>query len=253
MKIFYFTSTGNCLSIAKKFDADLYSIPQVLKNKTYDFSDDMIGIICPVYHFGVPNIVKEFLSKVKLNTPYIFVLLTYGNMRGNAMGYIDKLAESNGIKINYINSIKMVDNFLLAFNMEKETKREKESDADIMGKISDIYKKVNYKKISKNVFVIMSTPIMRSIMKESGMEKRFRISEKCNACGVCQQVCPRNNISLNSNPFFKNQCCSCLSCVNMCPKKAITIKGEKNTNARFRNPNVSLKEIIAANNQLSSF
>jgi ferredoxin len=164
------------------------------------------------------------------------------------MGYIDKLAESNEIRINYISSILMVDNYLPVFDMEKEIKKKKESEADIMSKISDINKMVNFKKTTRNIFRIISTPIMRSIMKETGMDKKFCISEGCISCGVCQKVCPRNNIVLSIKPSFKNQCCSCLGCVNIYPRKAITIKGERNPNARFRNPNVNLNEIIAANN-----
>ncbi len=53
MKIFYFTSTGNCLYIAKKFKAELYSIPQVLKGTQFEFEDDKIGIIVPCYGFTV--------------------------------------------------------------------------------------------------------------------------------------------------------------------------------------------------------
>ncbi|AET67978.1 hypothetical protein Desor_2399 [Desulfosporosinus orientis DSM 765] len=248
MKIFYFTSTGNSLAIAKKFEAELYSIPQVLKSNTDEFSADAVGIICPVYHFGVPGIVKDFLTTVNINSPYVFALLTYGNMTGNAPGHIDQLASSNGITLSYINTIKMVDNFLPVFDMEKERRKLKESDAEINRKINDIQQRVNHRKISKNPFVIMSTPIIRSVMKETGIEKKFCISKDCTACGICQKVCPKNNVKLDKRPYFGNNCCSCLGCVHMCPQKAITIKGEKNPNARFRNPDVSLKEIIEVNN-----
>ena len=35
--VFYFTATGNSLYVAKKFDENPMSIPQMLKNNTYDF------------------------------------------------------------------------------------------------------------------------------------------------------------------------------------------------------------------------
>lgn len=252
MKIFYFTATGNCLDIAKGFDATLYSIPQVLKNKEYAFSDDKIGIICPVYHFGIPSIVEEFLAKVTLNSSYIFTLLTYGNMTGNAMGYIDKVSVLHGIKLNYINAILMVDNYLPVFDMDKEIKKEKRSSDEYIKKIiDDVNKGIDYKKSSRNVFETISTPIMRSIMSEKGMNKKFQVTNRCIGCGICQQACPKNNIKLNGKPSFEDRCISCLSCVNMCPQKSIIIKREKNSKARFRNNNVSLKEIIKANNQLS--
>lgn len=33
MKILYFTGTGNCLSVAKKFNAELLSFPKIQKSK----------------------------------------------------------------------------------------------------------------------------------------------------------------------------------------------------------------------------
>ncbi len=72
MKIFYFTSTGNSLALAKQFDAELYSIPQLLKNDGHlNFEDDAIGFIFPTYAFSVPKLVIDFLDKVTSNN-YLF-------------------------------------------------------------------------------------------------------------------------------------------------------------------------------------
>lgn len=48
MKVIYFTASGNCLAVAKKFDAERLSIPQQMKSETYRIEDDVIGIIYPV-------------------------------------------------------------------------------------------------------------------------------------------------------------------------------------------------------------
>ena len=44
-----------------------------------------------------------------------------------------------------------------------------------------------------------------------------------------------------------NNCQMCLACTNNCPQNAIRVKKEK-SKARFKNQNVTLKEIINANN-----
>ena len=44
MKILYFTGTGNCLAVAKKFNAELLSIPQMLNSNIYDIEADTVGI-----------------------------------------------------------------------------------------------------------------------------------------------------------------------------------------------------------------
>ncbi|MDR2588945.1 MAG: hypothetical protein LBC67_05905, partial [Spirochaetales bacterium] len=49
MTIFYFTATGNSLYAAKTLGGKLYSIPQLLKEGQFEFADDSIGFVFPVY------------------------------------------------------------------------------------------------------------------------------------------------------------------------------------------------------------
>ena len=46
--IFYFTSTGNSLYVARQLDPAPYSIVQALKQNELTFSDEVIGIVSPV-------------------------------------------------------------------------------------------------------------------------------------------------------------------------------------------------------------
>ena len=72
MKILYFTATGNSLYIAKAFGAELLSIPQMIKEGTFEFTDEKIGIVFPVFGWGVPSYIVDFLKKAKFNTDYLF-------------------------------------------------------------------------------------------------------------------------------------------------------------------------------------
>ncbi|MFA9377239.1 MAG: hypothetical protein ACERKZ_10870 [Lachnotalea sp.] len=83
MTIFYFTSTGNCLEVAKKIGGIQISIPSILKSGKLDFEDDKIGIVVPNYRGTLPIPVKEFLSKTQLKAEYIFGIITYGAFNGN--------------------------------------------------------------------------------------------------------------------------------------------------------------------------
>ena len=73
MKILYFTSTGNNLYIAKNLGGELLSIPQLIKGNAYDFEDDAIGIIFPVFYANAPKIVREFIDKASFKTDYLFL------------------------------------------------------------------------------------------------------------------------------------------------------------------------------------
>ena len=83
MKIFYFTGTGNSLAVAKKFNGEWISIPQVVKRKsTLAYRDEAIGIVFPLYCLNPPKMVCEFLSRAKFQIDYLFAIATYGNLAG---------------------------------------------------------------------------------------------------------------------------------------------------------------------------
>ena len=44
MTILYFTATGNSLYVAKRLGGKLISIPQMIKENKYEFSDERIGL-----------------------------------------------------------------------------------------------------------------------------------------------------------------------------------------------------------------
>ena len=74
---------------------------------------------------------------------------------------------------------------------------------------------------------------------------------------TCEKVCPHKNFTLSGDAVaFEGKCEYCLACVHNCLQKALTLKparegwpGERNPEARYRNPNVSLNDIIKSNRQ----
>ena len=120
MKIFYFTGTGNSLAVAKRLNGELVSIPQVMKEKNFIFEDEAIGIIFPLYCLNPPKMVREFLSKAKFQTEYLFAVAIYGNLAGASMQELQKSVRSYGYQFHYMNTLLMVDNFLPNFEINEE-------------------------------------------------------------------------------------------------------------------------------------
>ena len=78
--ILYFSATGNSIVIARKLaknmeNAEVISIAKIMKNDTIKVYSEKIGIIIPVYAWGAPRIVMEFLNRIELNhNQYIFAI-----------------------------------------------------------------------------------------------------------------------------------------------------------------------------------
>ncbi|MGB8450789.1 MAG: EFR1 family ferrodoxin [Anaerocolumna sp.] len=246
MKILYFTATGNSLYVAKKIGGEALSIPRLQKEGRFDFKDEKIGIVFPVFNNSVPNIVEEFLDKAKLNSKYIFGIATYGLFSGASTRHLIKIGKRNGIEFSYINEIVMVDNYLPGFEMKQQM--EGQGKKHIEERLGEIIKDIKTGRIYIKKHAVMAEPIrlLNLKMYDNEFDKKFTVNNSCNGCKTCERVCPVDNIKVDKRPDFNGNCQHCMACIQNCPQKAIHLKNEKSA-ARFVNSNVTLNEIMEAN------
>ena len=249
MKILYFTSTGNNLYISKRLGGELISIPQLMKSNDFNISDDVVGIVFPVFYATSPKMIREFLKEVNITTDYLFLICSYGSDGDqNALKIMAKTLKKKGINVNYTNSVLMVDNYLPIFDMvqEKNIKDDSEIDAQIDLIKNDIESRKEYR-LSKKSFT--DIPHIEKVLGKI-MTKRYHIivGEGCINCGICVKVCPRANIILTEEkPVLADNCEFCLGCAHHCKNKVFTINNEPN-DERYINPHIKLSEIIKSNN-----
>ncbi len=253
MTILYFSSTGNCLQVAKRIGGTLLSIPQMVKEKKYNVSDDVIGIIFPIYGFALPKIVNEFITSANLKAEYIFAVGTYGKESGATMLNLSKLAEKRNIKINYSETLLMVDNYLQGFEMKEQIAMlpEKKTEENLNRVVSEIQNRTTKPAtatMTKRAMTAAIKVVTKQLM-DGKVAQTFIVNGQCTKCGVCAKVCPAKNITVADQVMFADRCEACLGCVHNCPSNAIHLKNEKSA-ARFRNSEVTLKELIDANCQL---
>lgn len=94
-----------------------FSIPQIIRNETLEFTADVIGIVASVYGHEMPPMVKEFVQKAVFHTDYYYIILTYGNRHGGASELAETFCREYGIAPSYINVLLMVDNWLPGFDI----------------------------------------------------------------------------------------------------------------------------------------
>ncbi len=265
MKILYFTATGNSLYIAKSIGGELYSIPQMVKEGIYEFSDEKIGIVFPLHAWAVPPFVVDFLKRATFNCDYLFAIVTYGIYSAAVGKHLSDIGKEAGFKFSYINRIRMVDNYIPTFDMKKEIKKEPkkkiEQHLEVIKSDITTYKQGMLKEtfLDKMATAYMirreGKPFSKKRLKVhvygEGIENYITVNDHCTQCGTCANVCPVANIRMdneNGKISLDNRCFTCFACVHHCPSNAIHIKGEVNEN-RFRNSHIKLSEIIKANTQ----
>ena len=63
--------------------------------------------------------------------------------------------------------------------------------------------------------------------KTSHYSDKLKINDSCIGCGLCSQICPMNNITIENNKAVAgNMCTMCYRCISHCPQKAITLIGK---------------------------
>jgi len=257
--VFYFTATGNSLFVAKQLSDAPLSIPQELKKTDLVYEADEIGFVFPDYAAAAPVIVQEFVAKGTFKAPYIFSVITFGNASVNVAEWWDEYAKGKGIVNNYIQPILMVDNYLPVFDMNQQMAIDKHVDENLARILEDIGAHKNV--IAPSEMGMFSKDILKQMQDQHFSMTAERLLElkpdRCVECMTCEKVCPHKNFRLGNNGLeFSGKCEYCLACVHACPQKALTLKsnwpgmpGERNPEARYRHPDISLNEIIRSNRQ----
>ena len=250
--VFYFTATGNSLFIAKQLSDSPLSIPQELKKTDLTYEADEIGFVFPDYAAAVPVIVREFVEKARFKASYIFSVITFGNASVNVAEWWNDWAKAKGLYNNYINTILMVDNYLPVFDMNEQIKIDKKTDENMAGIIGDISGHKDFIAPSEmGWFTKEMLQGMQDMHFSQMSEQLIKLdADKCIQCTTCTEVCPRGNFSLASGGLqISGKCEFCLACVQNCPQHALSLERERNKEARYRHPDISLNEIKRANRQ----
>ena len=257
--IFYFSGTGNSKWAAKTLALEtgdtLVSIPEVI-NSNCSFTiekDEHVGFIFPIHGWRVPNIVKEFLTKLTIKTlgedtshvkHYCFCLVTAGDTIGKAMERFQQQLKSvtvnDALSLKAVCSLIMPESYVGLPGMDVDTKEKELEKKELASKqlkeFSNILKQHPHKDSNQiwgwNQLIRGPIPYFFS-GPVGGFFERFLITDKpfhvdsrrCVKCGICANVCPVSDIKggLGFEPewLHNGKCLTCFSCYHHCPHHAI--------------------------------
>ncbi|MFH1540390.1 MAG: EFR1 family ferrodoxin [Elusimicrobiota bacterium] len=258
-KLFYFSGTGNSLKIARDLanelgDTEIVAINKVINDDNIDLSASNIGIVFPVYIWGLPLIVERFAKKLDVpktdnletsKNKYLFAIANYGGFQGGAILQTKKIFDKKGIVFSAGFGVKMPGNYTPLYGaipvekqmklFEKEKTKIKYIAECIKNKSKIIEKDIL---IMKWIFHNLLYKIFASHIPEE--VKNFWADDKCNGCGICEKICPVKNIKITDDkPKWGSKCEQCFACLQWCPIESIQFGKKTSTRKRYRCPEIS--------------
>jgi ferredoxin len=270
--------------LAVRLDADLAAIKSVVSENKIEPKSDCIGIVFPVYNHRIPYIIKRFAERLRVsNSAYTFAVCTYGDNPCISLEYLSKLLSAGGCRLslgigvkmpyNYINPSQGFTGVFKPFILREVTDEEQQRlFSEAMQKIDIICEEVQSKKRNHieveyqrlehaidflNLRELLQKPVWLKISGCTGktklpymeaiqlMDCAFHCDEQCVRCGICEKVCPVNNIGMTeAGPKWHHQCEQCFACLHWCPRSALQFRSGTTGRRRYHHPSVSLSDML---------
>jgi ferredoxin len=253
--IFYYSGTGNSLWSARLL-AEKLGDAKLLPMKGADAlaagDAEAVGFVFPVHMWGVPGPVVQFIEKLSLRPRvYLFALAVNAGQVSRTLVQLRGVLAERGLKLAAGFSIVLPSNYI-PWGGPGPKERRNNLFRQAREKINEAGSYI----VDRKSWLIEMGPIWQRILftaiykitfkQVRKMDKDFWSDGKCNACGVCVQVCPARNIELKEGkPFWRHNCEQCLACIQWCPQESIQFGKKTPAYERYHHPEVQLKDIIA--------
>ncbi|HUN53978.1 MAG TPA: EFR1 family ferrodoxin [Smithella sp.] len=254
--IYYYTGTGNSLWTAKKLSAALNNtelIPVTASGSAPINPDSKnVGFIFPVHIWGIPSRVVDFLNRLEADpAKYYFAIAVNAGQVAATLIQLKNLLRERNIKLSSGFSVSMPSNYIPWGGAIAQEKQQKKFDdaLDKIGRIASSIRAGDVKTPEKgaawqNIFLSAMYRLSRSHVPQ--MDKSFWADEKCTGCGICEKICPAQNILLSDEkPVWQHHCEQCFACLQWCPEEAIQYGRSTAKKKRYHHPEITLKDMLS--------
>jgi Pyruvate/2-oxoacid:ferredoxin oxidoreductase delta subunit len=254
--IFYFSGTGNTLWSAKRLkellsdECEIQSIPaDALRpgvEHAVSIAADAVVFLFPAYALQMPAGVAHFIRQCKVSAPYIAALVTCGSHQGGALAEAARIQGAKGQPLAYTGIIPAVENYIPLFGYPRQAILNRKLPAQVRATeqcARDINARVHNRVNTFRPFCALVSALFR--WGRTFMWKWYKVSDKCNACGLCAKICPSHTVTMvNGKPQFGATCEHCMACLCWCPQGALSTYGRFYPGViRYPHPDITIHEM----------
>lgn len=257
--LYYFTGTGNSLACARAIakglgETDLVPIASLRGQGRIHVPTERMGIVCPVYFYTLPVLVREFIPRLDLSgVKYGFLVATMGGFPGLAVEHGEELFKKAGGELHAGFTVRMFANYVAEYNVRGERSvramkgRMERRVQRIVAAVQAGERRLEKggpvdRLLSRAVFALLGRNFVETARTR---DRRFTVDPSCVHCGTCAYVCPVENVRLvDGTPQWLGRCEQCYACIHFCPVAAIQVQGKRTRmRGRYQHPDVRADDI----------
>ncbi|MCL2479620.1 MAG: EFR1 family ferrodoxin [Treponema sp.] len=250
-KICYFSGTGNTLWSAKKIAAQSGGETELINmgvctGGKISLEAEAVILLFPAYAYGLPVIVRNFVKKAEFRTAYLAVFVSYGTSPGGALAEISRILGRKKITNLWFGRIPAVENYIAMFGPQKQKTIARRIEMQRTA-TEEAVRCIKERKTNR-VFAFRPVSSCVSMLFSLGIKlfyRWYKVTDKCDGCGICQKVCPVAGIVMkNDKPQFTKKCEHCQGCIQWCPQKAILFGRVRSGTPRYHHPEIHITEMF---------
>lgn len=237
--VFFFSGTGNSRFAAGRLSEalgeDLRFIPETHPEHTV-FSGRHLGFVFPVYSWGVPPLVLDFIASLpeayfedaKRCAAKVWMVCTCGDETALSPEMLARALESRGVRLEGAWSVIMPNNYVIlpGFNTDPkdvEERKLREAPARIDSIAAEIARGEMKTDVTVGSLARLKSRLVYPLFRRFGIfPSKWRWNDACLRCERCSLVCPTRNVRIvGGHPVWGKRCVSCLACYHNCPVHSV--------------------------------
>lgn len=246
--IVYFSGTGNSRYAAELLadrlgDEAVDAGRGIKAGEKADLSSEKPWVfVSPTYAWQLPRVFESYIRNgIFSGNRKVYFVMTCGQDIGKPEKTLTELCRVKGMSYLGILEVVMPENYVAMFPVPDEAEA-----AEIIRQAHPVLEEGAKTILEEKPFPVrrsgpldrMKSGFVNGAFYAMGIKaKAFRATEACDGCGLCEKLCPLNNIAMDGkDPLWGKECTHCMACICGCPKEAIEYGRKSKGKPRYQCP-----------------